>query len=90
MVGGVVLLHTYVYTRISSFFICWVSHDNMSFSCRLFAPDVAVLAAQVSLPEIDGAIEPIIYAGREGATGRSVPLADRVQLVADRALKVRL
>ena len=43
---------------------------------------------QVSLPEIDGAIEPIIYAGREGATGRSVPLADRVQLVADRALKV--
>lgn len=44
---------------------------------------------QVSLPEIDGAIEPIIYAGREGATGRSVPLADRVQLVADRALKVR-
>lgn len=42
----------------------------------------------MSLPEIDGAIEPIIYAGREGATGRSVPLADRVQLVADRALKV--
>lgn len=45
------------------------------------------VALQVSLPEIDGAIEPIIYAGREGATGRSVPLADRVQLVADRALK---
>lgn len=43
---------------------------------------------KVSLPEIDGAMEPIIYAGREGATGRSVPLADRVQLVADRALKV--
>ncbi|CBJ25524.1 Magnesium chelatase subunit H, putative chloroplast precursor [Ectocarpus siliculosus] len=45
------------------------------------------VALQVSLPEIDGAIEPIIYAGREGATGRSVPLSDRVQLVADRALK---
>jgi len=45
------------------------------------------VALQVSLPEIDGAIEPIIYAGREGATGRSVPLADRVQLLADRALK---
>merc|ERR1712127_365000 len=45
------------------------------------------VALQVSLPEIDGAIEPIIYAGREGATGRSVPLADRVNLLANRALK---
>jgi magnesium chelatase subunit H len=45
------------------------------------------VALQVSLPEIDGAIEPIIFAGREGATGRSVPLADRVQLLAERALK---
>lgn len=45
------------------------------------------VALQVSLPEIDGAIEPIIYAGREGATGRSVPLSDRVELVANRALK---
>lgn len=51
---------------------------------------LALIVFQVSLPEIDGAMEPIIYAGREGATGRSVPLADRVQLVADRALKVRL
>jgi magnesium chelatase subunit H len=45
------------------------------------------VALQVSLPEIDGAIEPIIYAGREGATGRTVPLADRVNLLADRGLK---
>ena len=45
------------------------------------------VALQVSLPEIDGAIEPIIFAGREGATGRSVPLSDRVNLLADRALK---
>ena len=45
------------------------------------------VALQVSLPEIDGAIEPIIYAGREAATGRTVPLADRVNLLADRALK---
>jgi len=45
------------------------------------------VALQVSLPEIDGAIEPIIYAGREGATGRTVPLPDRVNLLADRALK---
>ena len=45
------------------------------------------VALQVSLPEIDGAIEPIIFAGREGATGRSVPLSDRVELLANRALK---
>eukprot|EP00981_Chlorochromonas_danica_P010593 scaffold3290_cov165-Ochromonas_danica.AAC.36 len=45
------------------------------------------VALQVSLPEIDGAIEPIIYAGREGATGRSVPLSDRIELLANRALK---
>lgn len=45
------------------------------------------VALQVSLPELDGAIEPIIYAGREGATGRSVPLSDRISLLADRALK---
>jgi len=45
------------------------------------------VALQVSLPEIDGAIEPIIYAGREGATGRSVPLSDRVELLSNRALK---
>jgi len=45
------------------------------------------VALQVSLPEIDGAIEPIIYAGREAATGRTIPLADRVNLLADRAMK---
>ena len=45
------------------------------------------VALQVSLPEIDGAIEPISFAGRKGATGRSVPLAHRVNLLADRALK---
>mmetsp|Transcript_14597 Transcript_14597/g.29958 ORF Transcript_14597/g.29958 Transcript_14597/m.29958 type:complete len:1409 (+) Transcript_14597:54-4280(+) len=45
------------------------------------------VALQVSLPEIDGAIEPVIYAGREGATGRSVPLPDRIAQLADRSLK---
>merc|ERR1711871_1737250 len=45
------------------------------------------VALQVSLPEIDGAIEPVIFAGREGNTGRSVPLPDRVDLLANRALK---
>jgi magnesium chelatase subunit H len=45
------------------------------------------VALQVSLPEIDGAIEPIIYGGRDGVTGRTVPLPDRINLLADRALK---
>jgi magnesium chelatase subunit H len=45
------------------------------------------VALQVSLPEIDGAIEPIIYAGREGATGKSVPLDDRISVLAQRSLK---
>jgi len=45
------------------------------------------VALQVSLPEIDGALEPIIYGGRDGLTGRTVPLPDRINLVADRALK---
>ena len=50
--------------------------------CHLHPVQVAL---QVSLPEIDGAIEPVIFAGREGATGRSVPLTDRIDLLANRA-----
>ncbi|EKX39204.1 H subunit of Mg chelatase [Guillardia theta CCMP2712] len=45
------------------------------------------VALQVSLPEIDGAIEPIIYGGRDGLTGRTVPLPDRISLLAERAIK---
>merc|ERR1711988_1464470 len=45
------------------------------------------VALQVSLPELDGAIEPVIYGGREATTGRSGPLADRLDLLATRALK---
>ena len=45
------------------------------------------LALQLSLPEIDGAIEPIIYAGREGVTGESVLPANLVNLLANLALK---
>mmetsp|Transcript_22590 Transcript_22590/g.55044 ORF Transcript_22590/g.55044 Transcript_22590/m.55044 type:complete len:1462 (-) Transcript_22590:151-4536(-) len=43
-------------------------------------------ALQVSLPELDGAIEPIIFAGRDPATGRSVPMADRIDILAERAM----
>ncbi|PXF43309.1 Magnesium-chelatase subunit ChlH, chloroplastic [Gracilariopsis chorda] len=45
------------------------------------------VALQVSLPELDGAIEPVIFAGRDGLTGRSIPLQDRITTIAQRALK---
>ena len=41
----------------------------------------------MALPELDGAIEPIIFAGRDGVTGRSIPQADRIESLAKRALK---
>jgi len=45
------------------------------------------VALQVALPELDGAIEPIIFAGRDGVTGRSIPQADRIEVLSKRALK---
>jgi magnesium chelatase subunit H len=45
------------------------------------------VALQVSLPELDGALEPVIFAGRDGPTGRSIPLQDRIETVVSRALK---
>jgi len=45
------------------------------------------VALQVALPELDGAIEPIIFSGRDGVTGRSIPQYDRIEVLASRALK---
>jgi len=45
------------------------------------------VALQVALPELDGAIEPIIFAGRDGVTGRSIPQADRIEVLSKRAMK---
>merc|ERR1719502_734567 len=45
------------------------------------------LALQVALPELDGAIEPIIFSGRDGVTGRSIPQADRIDVLTKRAIK---
>jgi len=79
-----------VLSKLNRPYICAVPLVFQSFSewenSELGLHPIQV-ALQVSLPEIDGAIEPIIYAGREGSTGRTVPLADRVGLLADRALK---
>eukprot|EP00898_Chlorokybus_atmophyticus_P003968 jgi/Chlat1/4572/Chrsp29S04466 len=45
------------------------------------------VALQVALPELDGGIEPIIFSGRDSATGKSHALYDRVVSVATRAVK---
>ncbi|AFZ13270.1 cobaltochelatase CobN subunit [Crinalium epipsammum PCC 9333] len=45
------------------------------------------VALQIAIPELDGAIEPIILSGRDGATGKAIALQDRIESVAQRALK---
>lgn len=45
------------------------------------------VALQIAIPELDGAIEPIILSGRDGTTGKAIALQDRVESVAQRALK---
>jgi len=45
------------------------------------------VALQIALPELDGAIEPIILSGRDGTTGKAIALQDRVETIAQRALK---
>lgn len=44
-------------------------------------------ALQIAIPELDGAIEPIIMSGRDGVTGRAIALQDRIETVAQRAMK---
>ncbi len=45
------------------------------------------VALQIAIPELDGAIEPIILSGRDGTTGRAIALQDRIEAVARRAMK---
>jgi hypothetical protein len=44
------------------------------------------VALQVALPELDGAIEPIVFAGRDSNTGKSHSLPDRIQSLCSRAV----
>eukprot|EP00210_Caulerpa_lentillifera_P005048 g4821.t1 len=44
------------------------------------------VALQVALPEIDGALEPIIFAGRDSNTGKSHSLPDRIHSLTSRAI----
>ncbi|NEO87999.1 MAG: magnesium chelatase subunit H [Spirulina sp. SIO3F2] len=45
------------------------------------------VALQIAIPELDGAIEPIVMSGRDGMTGRAIALQDRVEAIAGRAMK---
>lgn len=45
------------------------------------------VALQIAIPELDGAIEPIILSGRDGNTGKAIALQDRIEMVAQRAMK---
>ncbi|WP_346293576.1 magnesium chelatase subunit H [Sphaerothrix gracilis] len=45
------------------------------------------VALQMAIPELDGAIEPIVVSGRDGMTGRAISLQDRVEAIAQRAMK---
>lgn len=45
------------------------------------------VALQIAIPELDGAIEPIILSGRDGATGKAHALQDRIEAVTQRAMK---
>ena len=44
---------------------------------------------QVALPELDGAMEPIVFAGRDSNTGKSHSLPDRITLLCNRAVNGR-
>jgi magnesium chelatase subunit H len=45
------------------------------------------VALQMAIPELDGAIEPIVVSGRDGLTGRAITLQDRVEAIAQRSIK---
>jgi magnesium chelatase subunit H len=45
------------------------------------------VALQMAIPELDGAIEPIVLSGRDGLTGRAISLQDRIESITQRAMK---
>ncbi len=45
------------------------------------------VALQIAIPELDGAIEPIILSGRDANTGKAIALQDRIETVVGRAMK---
>jgi magnesium chelatase subunit H len=45
------------------------------------------VALQIAIPELDGAIEPIVLSGRDGNTGKAHTLQDRVEAITERSIK---
>ncbi|MCP9914875.1 magnesium chelatase subunit H [Cyanobium sp. ATX 6F1] len=45
------------------------------------------VALQIAIPELDGAIEPIVLSGRDDATGMAHTLQDRVDAIAERSIR---
>ena len=45
------------------------------------------VALQIAIPELDGAIEPIVLSGRDDATGKAHTLQDRIDAIAERAIR---
>lgn len=45
------------------------------------------VALQIAIPELDGAIEPIVLSGRDGNTGKAHTLQDRVEMIAERSIR---
>ncbi|HCA62447.1 MAG TPA: magnesium chelatase subunit H, partial [Synechococcales bacterium UBA8647] len=45
------------------------------------------VALQIAIPELDGAIEPIVLSGRDDATGKAHTLQDRVDAIAERSIR---
>jgi magnesium chelatase subunit H len=45
------------------------------------------VALQIAIPELYGAIEPIILSRRDGNTGRAIALQERIEVVAQQAIK---
>ncbi len=45
------------------------------------------VALQIAIPELDGAIDPIILSGRDAATGKAHAMQDRIEMIAGRAIK---
>jgi magnesium chelatase subunit H len=45
------------------------------------------VALQIAIPELDGAIEPVIMSGRDSATGKAHALQDRTETIAGRIIK---
>ncbi|MFO0038399.1 MAG: magnesium chelatase subunit H, partial [Synechococcaceae cyanobacterium] len=45
------------------------------------------VALQIAIPELDGAIEPIVLSGRDDATGMAHTLQDRVEAIAERSIR---